>query len=73
MEELFTVRPEGVNGEPDFSFLVIGDPGEGDPSQHALRDRYLSEGSRSDLKFWVVASDVIYPAAAHWYSPGLAP
>jgi uncharacterized membrane protein HdeD (DUF308 family) len=62
--ELFAVRPEGVNGQPDFSFLVIGDPGEGDPSQHALRDRYLGEGSRSDVKFLVVASDVIYPAGA---------
>ncbi len=64
MEELFTVRPEGVNGEPDFSFLVIGDPGEGDPSQQSLRDRYLFEGGRSDVKFLVVASDVIYPAGA---------
>lgn len=62
--ELFEVRPEGVAGAADFSFLVIGDPGEGDPSQHALRDRYLIEGRREDVRFLVVASDVVYPAGA---------
>src|SRR4030095_743138 len=51
-------------GVSDFSFLVIGDPGEGDPSQQSLRDRYLLEGQREDVRFLVVASDVIYPAGA---------
>ena len=23
----------------DFSFVVVGDPGEGDPSQHILKDQ----------------------------------
>src|SRR5262249_17919386 len=46
----------------DFSFIVIGDPGEGDPSQHILRDRYLEVGRRPDVKFLVVSSDVIYPS-----------
>ena len=32
---VFEVTPAGI-GDGDFSFLVIGDPGEGDPSQHAL-------------------------------------
>jgi uncharacterized membrane protein HdeD (DUF308 family) len=59
----YRVEPEGVqNG--DFTFLVIGDPGEGDPSQHCLRDRYLALGSRPDVKFFVISSDVIYPAGA---------
>src|SRR5262245_50563705 len=32
----FAVHPDGVAG--DFSFIVIGDTGEGDASQHVLRD-----------------------------------
>jgi uncharacterized membrane protein HdeD (DUF308 family) len=60
-DDLFRVDPEGVSGG-DFSFLVIGDPGEGDPSQHILRDQYLQLGERPEVKFLVVASDVIYPA-----------
>jgi uncharacterized membrane protein HdeD (DUF308 family) len=59
--ELFRVTPDGVADE-DFSFLVIGDPGEGDPSQHVLRDQFLALGRRPDVKFLVVSSDVIYPS-----------
>lgn len=58
----FEVRPAGIDGAPDFSFLVIGDTGEGDPSQASLRDRYLEIGRRPEIKFLVVSSDVIYPA-----------
>jgi hypothetical protein len=61
---LFEVHPDGVDGATDFSFLVLGDTGEGDASQHALRDRFLLEARREDLKFLVVSSDVIYPAGA---------
>ena len=63
-EALFEVRPDGVSDVTDFSFLVIGDPGEGDPSQASLRDRYLDLGRRPDVKFLVVSSDVIYPGGA---------
>jgi hypothetical protein len=63
-EALFEVRPDGVSDATDFSFLVIGDPGEGDPSQASLRDRYLDLGRRPDVKFLVVSSDVIYPGGA---------
>ena len=63
-EALFEVRPDGVGDATDFSFLVIGDPGEGDPSQASLRDRYLDLGRRPDVKFLVVSSDVIYPGGA---------
>jgi Calcineurin-like phosphoesterase len=63
-DELFRIRPDGVDGSGDFSFLVIGDPGEGDPSQFSLVSRYLKLGLRDDVKFLVVASDVIYPAGA---------
>jgi len=61
-DRLFEVEPEGVKGVEDFSFLVIGDSGEGDASQHCLRDGYLFLGKRPDVKFLVVSSDVIYPA-----------
>jgi uncharacterized membrane protein HdeD (DUF308 family) len=63
-DSLFEVRPEGVSDARDFSFLVIGDPGEGDPSQASLRDRYLDLGRRPDVKFLIVSSDVIYPGGA---------
>jgi len=59
---LFAIQPAGVADARDFSFLVIGDPGEGDASQHILRDRYLELAKRADMKFIVVSSDVIYPS-----------
>ncbi len=62
--QLFQVKPEGLDEAGDFSFLVIGDPGEGDASQHCLRDQFLFLGQRPDIKFLVVSSDVIYPAGA---------
>ena len=63
-DELFRIRPDGVEGPGDFSFLVIGDPGEGDASQYSLISRYLELGLRDDVKFLVVSSDVIYPAGS---------
>ena len=43
-----------------LSFLVIGDPGEGDDSQyHVLRPLYATAGGTA---FTYVVSDVIYPA-----------
>lgn len=63
-DELFRVYPSGVDGTDAFSFLVIGDPGEGDASQYSLVSRYLKLGLRDDVKFLVVSSDVIYPAGS---------
>jgi len=63
-DELFRVNPDGIDGSKDFSFLVIGDPGEGDASQYSLIARYLELGRRDNVKFLIVASDVIYPAGA---------
>lgn len=63
-DELFRIEPAGVSGDGDFSFLVIGDPGEGDASQYSLASRYLRLGQNDDVKFLVVSSDVIYPAGA---------
>ena len=60
---LFRVTPGGVE-DGDFSFIVIGDPGEGDASQYALVERLIDIGRRADIKFLVVASDVVYPAGA---------
>lgn len=57
---LFAVHPEGVN-DGDFSFIVIGDPGEGDPSQHALRGQVLASAAQDAVKFVTIASDVVYP------------
>ncbi|HEX4796892.1 MAG TPA: metallophosphoesterase [Humisphaera sp.] len=58
--DVFQVHPDIKEGE-DFSFIVIGDTGEGDASQHALRDQFLALGAHPDIKFLVVSSDVIYP------------
>ena len=60
---VFEIAPDGVR-DGDFSFIVIGDPGEGDPSQHALRDQVLLTARRDAVKFAVIASDVVYPVGA---------
>jgi uncharacterized membrane protein HdeD (DUF308 family) len=57
---VFEVTPGGVS-DGDFSFIVIGDPGEGDPSQHALRGQVLSTAATDAVKFVMIASDVVYP------------
>lgn len=44
----------------DFSFMVIGDTGEGDRGQYAVVPAFLSAAQGSE--FTVVASDVVYPA-----------
>jgi hypothetical protein len=63
-DRLFLVEPEGVTGGADFSFLVLGDTGEGGAAQHSLRDQYLFLGQRPEVKFLVISSDVIYPEGA---------
>jgi uncharacterized membrane protein HdeD (DUF308 family)/3',5'-cyclic AMP phosphodiesterase CpdA len=63
-DRLFRVEPPGVSGGGDFSFLVIGDNGDGSAAQHSLRDQYLFLGQRPDVKFLVISSDVIYPDGA---------
>ena len=63
-DELFRINPGGLEGGGDFSFLVIGDTGEGDASQYSLVSRYLELGRRDDVKFLVISSDVIYPAGS---------
>ena len=60
---VFEVTPAGI-GDGDFSFIVIGDPGEGDPSQQALRNQVLRAAGRDEVKFVVIASDVVYPTGA---------
>jgi len=57
------VDPDFVIERPDLeSFLVIGDPGEGDRSQYAVVPGLLKEGA--DTSFMVIASDVIYPVGS---------
>jgi uncharacterized membrane protein HdeD (DUF308 family) len=60
----FAVAPPGLVRGGDFSFLVIGDTGEGDASQHALRAQFLEVVRREDVKFVVISSDVVYPTGA---------
>ena len=51
-------------GNGDFSFIVIGDPGEGDASQHILRDQLLQVTRQEEVKFVLISSDVVYPTGA---------
>ena len=60
----FSVSPPGLAGDVPFSFIVIGDTGEGDASQHVLRDQLLTVAARDDVRFVVVSSDVVYPTGA---------
>ena len=47
-------------GDDAVSFLLLGDPGEGDDSQYAVVPPLLSQAEGVD--FTVICSDVIYPA-----------
>lgn len=60
-ESVFEIKPEGVPANDDFNFIVIGDTGEGDPSQMSLRDQLIDASKRDEVKFLVLSSDVIYP------------
>ncbi len=62
--DAFRMHPMGVNDTTDFSFVVIGDPGEGDPSQHVLKDQILKISEQADVKFVVISSDIVYPSGA---------
>jgi len=60
-EDVFRLSPPGIDDSSDFSFIVIGDTGEGDQSQIVLSDQIVAVGRQDDVKFLVVSSDVIYP------------
>lgn len=52
----FTVH----RSEPEFSFALLGDTGEGDRSQYAVVPALLNAAAGTD--FMIIESDVIYPA-----------
>ncbi|MCU0335232.1 MAG: metallophosphoesterase [Chitinophagaceae bacterium] len=60
----FRLQPAGVHDSADFSFVVIGDPGEGDASQYILHDQLVRVSEKPAVKFVVVSSDVVYPDGA---------
>ena len=60
----FTIAPAGLTGTEPFSFIVIGDTGEGDASQQVLKDSLLRAADMDDVRFVVVSSDVVYPTGA---------
>ena len=60
----FTIAPAGLTGTEPFSFIVIGDTGEGDASQQVLKDSLLRAANMDDVRFVVVSSDVVYPTGA---------
>lgn len=53
----FTIsRPDLI----DFSFMLMGDTGEGDVSQYSVVPSFLALGEQTE--FAIIASDVVYPA-----------
>ena len=60
----FMVKPDNLTGTEPFSFVVIGDTGEGDASQQVLRDSLIRAAAADDVRFVVVSSDVVYPTGA---------
>jgi uncharacterized membrane protein HdeD (DUF308 family)/3',5'-cyclic AMP phosphodiesterase CpdA len=63
-EQRFAIDPGRFDTQQDFSFLVIGDPGEGDASQLSLKSQWLDVVQRPEVKFAVISSDVVYPTGA---------
>jgi hypothetical protein len=60
----FSFKPGDLPDE--FSFIVMGDTGEGDSSQMVVVDKFLKEGAGTS--FTVIASDVVYPSGrSHEY------
>ncbi|HEV7918259.1 MAG TPA: metallophosphoesterase family protein [Solirubrobacterales bacterium] len=55
-DDFTIVRPD----LEDFSFLLMGDTGEGDTSQYAIVPQMLAAAEGTE--FAVIASDVVYPA-----------
>ena len=60
----FMVTPANFTGAEPFSFIVIGDTGEGDASQQVLKDSLLRAANADDVRFVVLSSDVVYPTGA---------
>ena len=60
--DAFRIYTGGVGMNSDFSFIVIGDPGEGDASQLCLKDQVMLVSERPEVKFIVISTDVIYPS-----------
>lgn len=60
----FMLHPDGVSNSRDFSFVIVGDPGEGDASQLILHDQIVRVSENPEVKFVVISSDVVYPDGA---------
>jgi 3',5'-cyclic AMP phosphodiesterase CpdA len=44
-----------------FSFIVVGDPGQGGLAQRELAKQIVKVSKRPDVRFMLVSSDVVYP------------
>lgn len=47
--------------QKDFSFIVIGDPGQGGLAQRALAAQIVNVAEKDDVQFVFISSDVVYP------------
>ncbi len=62
--DAFNIPQAGLPDSADFSFVVVGDPGEGDASQLILKDQIIKVTNQPDVRFLVVSSDIVYPSGA---------
>src|SRR4029453_12833176 len=57
----FMIKPDTFTGSEPFSFVVIGDTGEGDASQLVLKDSLLRASGADDVRFGGGWSEVVFP------------
>jgi len=60
----FNITQDGLADTANFSFVVVGDPGEGDASQLILKDQIIKVTNKPDVRFLVISSDIVYPSGA---------
>jgi Calcineurin-like phosphoesterase len=59
-EPILAVDVPGV-GNGKFSFIVVGDPGQGGLAQRELAKQIVRVSMQPDVRFLLISSDVVYP------------
>ena len=59
-EPILAVDVPGV-GNGKFSFIVVGDPGQGGLAQRELAKQIVRVSAQPDVRFLLISSDVVYP------------
>lgn len=59
-DQALAVNVPGLN-TAKFSFIVVGDPGQGGLAQRELAKQIVKVSKEPDVRFMLVSSDVVYP------------